>query len=81
MPLALTSLYKNPLLHSYFYPGDLLVVVLKLPVQFWHENIDLKEDMDRVLLLAIGKLEQLSHDDTDLYEVIQRAVYFYQSSS
>ena len=35
MPLVLAHLEADPMLEANFYPGDLLVAVLKLPAAYW----------------------------------------------
>lgn len=35
MPYALALLSSNPLISGDFYPGDLLIVVMRLPPGYW----------------------------------------------
>ncbi|WP_429417673.1 contact-dependent growth inhibition system immunity protein [Nocardia sp. GAS34] len=51
MPYALNLLEKDPLAHGDYYPGDLLVTVLRLPDDYWSENRDVT---NRLIRLTAG---------------------------
>jgi hypothetical protein len=40
VPLALARLEENPLAEGDFYPGDLLVAVLRVPPPYWQSHPD-----------------------------------------
>jgi hypothetical protein len=40
VPLALARLEENPLAEGDFYPGDLLVAVLRVPPAYWQSHPD-----------------------------------------
>jgi hypothetical protein len=40
VPYALNVLEHNPLAEGDYYPGDLLVAVLKLPTEYWRQHAD-----------------------------------------
>jgi CDI immunity proteins len=40
VPLALARLEENPLAEGDFYPGDLLVAVLRVPQAYWRSHPD-----------------------------------------
>jgi hypothetical protein len=40
VPRALAILADDPLVEGDFYPGDLLVAVMKLPTSYWRDHVD-----------------------------------------
>ncbi len=48
VPRAVALLRQDPLLEGDFYPGDLLVAVLKLPSSYWQQHTGLLEIMHEV---------------------------------
>lgn len=40
VPYALNMLEANPLAEGDYYPGDLLVAILKLPAEYWRQHAD-----------------------------------------
>ncbi|MDT8910053.1 contact-dependent growth inhibition system immunity protein [Amycolatopsis sp. PS_44_ISF1] len=62
VPVALTHLEQNPLAEGDFYPGDLLVAVLKVPQAYWQQHPDQRSRTSAVIgeVEALGKLDD--HD-------------------
>lgn len=58
VPVALTHLERNPLAEGDYYPGDLLVAVLKTPAAYWQQHPD---HLRRVsaLIAAVERLGDL----------------------
>jgi len=50
LPMALAVLREDPLAEGNYYPGDLLLAVLRLPDEMWHGN-----EADRALLVAASE--------------------------
>lgn len=48
VPRAIAQLRQDPLLEGDFYPGDLLVAVLKVPSSYWHQHTGLLDVMREV---------------------------------
>ena len=48
MPLAIENLEKNPLVEGDFYPGDLLVNVLRAGTDFWRQFPELKSKVTKI---------------------------------
>ena len=48
VPRALARLERDPLLEGDFYPGDVLVAALKLPVDYWARHLDQLARLDAV---------------------------------
>lgn len=48
VPRAVALLRQDPMLEGDFYPGDLLVAVLKVPSSYWHQHTGLLEIMHEV---------------------------------
>ena len=48
MPLTVEKLEKNPLTEGDFYPGDLLVNVLKAGSNFWRRFPELKSGVAKI---------------------------------
>ncbi|MGW7532409.1 contact-dependent growth inhibition system immunity protein [Amycolatopsis sp. NPDC054798] len=49
LPLGLRKLEKDPLAEGDYYPGDLLVAAMKLPVESWAKHPDWENRMGRVV--------------------------------
>lgn len=49
VPRALTWLEQEPLLEGDFYPGDVLVAVLKVPQSYWSAHPELRGQMERIV--------------------------------
>jgi contact-dependent growth inhibition (CDI) system CdiI-like immunity protein len=57
VPRALSLLARDPLLEGDYYPGDVLVSVLKVPAAYWSAHTQQLADIERVIRLV---------DDPDL---------------
>ena len=49
MPLALDRLEQDPLAEGDFYPGDLLVAVLRVPRDYWQAHADQRARVNAVV--------------------------------
>jgi hypothetical protein len=49
VPLALSRLKQDPLLEGDYYPGDVLVAVLKVPAAYWSAHPQQLADVERVI--------------------------------
>ncbi|GAB3872417.1 contact-dependent growth inhibition system immunity protein [Kibdelosporangium lantanae] len=49
VPRVLTQLEVDPLLEGDFYPGDVLVAVLKVPAAYWSAHPDQRTRLERVI--------------------------------
>jgi hypothetical protein len=49
VPLALSRLAQDPLLEGDYYPGDVLVSVLKVPTDYWSTHPQQLADVERVI--------------------------------
>ena len=54
VPLALERLQANPYTEGVFYPGDLLVNVLRSDSEFWRRNQELKQQLVAIAERATG---------------------------
>jgi hypothetical protein len=80
VPLAIQHLNENPLLRGDGYPGDLLTNTLSIRDKFWDEHVDLKQEIDEIVLSAIKKLESLSEEDVVFCDAVRKAIRHYQST-
>jgi hypothetical protein len=48
IPLAIEKLKQNPLAEGNFYPGDLLVNVLRADCKFWLKHSDIKMETAQI---------------------------------
>jgi hypothetical protein len=55
--LALDQLDRDPLQAASFYPGDLLLYLLRLPESFWQRNWEMKERLEDIFARALSALE------------------------
>jgi hypothetical protein len=53
IPLAIERLQPDALIEARFYPGDLLVNVLQVESQFWHEHPEWRLEVARLAKQAI----------------------------
>lgn len=65
VPRALETLADDPLVEGDFYPGDLLVAVLKLPPTYWHDHGDQAATLQKIA----GSVED---PDNELRDDIER---------
>ncbi len=63
VPIALEHLEKNPLVEGDFYPGDLLVNVLRIPASFWKEHPDLRPSINHIIKRVLQMLPDLDESD------------------
>jgi hypothetical protein len=49
IPRVLAQLEQEPLLEGDFYPGDVLVAVLKVPQSYWAAHPDLRAQVERIV--------------------------------
>jgi hypothetical protein len=49
VPLALERLRDDPLVEADFYEGDLLCAVLRADADLWRRNVDLAEELVRII--------------------------------
>jgi hypothetical protein len=54
IPLAIERLQPDTLVEARFYPGDLLLSVLQVERQFWHEHPELRVEVARLAAQAIA---------------------------
>jgi CDI immunity proteins len=62
VPRAIALLQKEPLVEGDFYPGDLLVAVMKLPSAYWHAHRDELNAMHKVVRSVDYRDTQLQGD-------------------
>jgi hypothetical protein len=62
VPRALTRLERDPLLEGDYYPGDLLVATLKVPVSYWSTHPDQLARADSVVTSVAEPDADLTRD-------------------
>lgn len=65
VPRALALLADDPLVEGDFYPGDLLVAVMRLPASYWQEHGDQAETLRKIA-------ESVRDPDNELRDDIER---------
>jgi hypothetical protein len=70
VPRALARLEENPLLEGDFYPGDVLVSVVRLPEAYWRTHPDELSRIKRVID-NLRKLDDPDAQDDDLNQDIE----------
>ena len=81
VPTALEILEKALLLEAEHYRGDLLVVVLRLPPDFFRKRPDLRMRVEHLLARLPAALKQLDHIDFDTSsEALEEAERFFREA-
>lgn len=62
VPIALERLAANPFLSGDFYPGDLLLSVVKVDSKFWQDNPRLMAELQDVMG-QVDRLAEFTRDD------------------
>jgi hypothetical protein len=62
VPRALTRLERDPLLEGDYYPGDVLVATLKVPVSYWSTHPDQLARLDAVAMSVAEPDADLTSD-------------------
>jgi hypothetical protein len=65
VPLAIEKLDENPLAEGAFYPGDLLVSVLRAQSRFWLKHPDLVAQINQVAERAFAQAASLNEDERE----------------
>lgn len=76
VPMALIHLEKNLLVETMYYKGDLLKMVLLIPLTFWNKQKTLYKEIFNLLMLRKNTLSsslKISSDtDKELIEAIEK---------
>ncbi|MGD0664109.1 MAG: contact-dependent growth inhibition system immunity protein [Rhabdochlamydiaceae bacterium] len=75
MPLALEQLRNNPLAEGDFYPGDLLIAVLRTKAEFWNQCAQYIDEIHQIVQSAL-----LVGDD-DSIEYIKEAYQLFPKNN
>jgi hypothetical protein len=59
VPIALERLADNPFQQGDYYPGDLLMNLLRLPAGFWHKHPDLRWELAAIVQGTASTIETL----------------------
>src|SRR5215831_6025809 len=59
VPIALERLAENPFAEGDFYPGDLLMTLLRLPAGYWHKQPDLRWELADIVQDAASTIDTL----------------------
>lgn len=74
VPEALNYLEKNILEESLYYPGDLLLSVLRIDAGYWQQNKEIEKDFSSLLKNEFKKLSDTGDLDDDVKKEIIDAV-------
>ncbi len=72
VPLAFDHLERDPFAEGDFYPGDLLIAVIELPIVFWEAHRELIPRVISLMDAANAKIAKLDPSD-DLADRVNRA--------
>lgn len=66
VPLALKHLQAHPLAQGDFYPGDLLVSLLRVETLFWSQNLDYCNEIHQIVhaVLLMGQKKKKRFSDS-----------------
>jgi hypothetical protein len=85
VPMSLEHLRVNPLSQGIYFPGDLLIAVLRADSRFWIEHLELRADVAATAHRAFAMMPTLTSDReatqnalSDAYDTFERADYFAQ---
>lgn len=73
VPMALDLLRRDPFAAGDFYPGDLLMSVLRVESGFWRAHPELCQPADETARRALDRLSTLEEDDQELREMLSNA--------
>ena len=62
VPMALTSLIDEPLKEGFFYSGDMLFGVLRMPASYFENNRDIYKQVKTIVDLLLADYAHLSED-------------------
>jgi CDI immunity proteins len=71
VPRTLTCLEREPLLEGDYYPGDVLVAVLQVPLSYWSANPTQLTRLERVVTSVDNPDSELKADIDALMEKIR----------
>lgn len=75
LPGALAVLEREPLAEGDYYPGDLLAVILALPVEYWRNHPDQSDQFDAI----VSRVESMDPEFTeDLDEMMLSKIRAYR---
>lgn len=66
IPLALAVLKKELLIEADFYPGDLLECILNIDNKFWSSNLEMKENLNHLLINAQIVIKEFNGINEDI---------------
>jgi hypothetical protein len=69
VPVALARLQPQPLAHGDFYPGDLLVALLRLSSQFWEGRRDWRRRLDDIARPVFDRFSTMGHHKREQYSL------------
>lgn len=80
VPLALKHLYAHPLAQGDFYPGDLLVSLLRIETAFWSQNLDYCKEIHQIVgtVLLMGQKKKKRFSDS--IELVREAYQLFSQN-
>ncbi len=79
VPLAIERLQEDPLVDGDFYPGDLLMAVLKVESSFWHAHPDLRRAVEGIARKALTAHIQSDELESRIAKDIEAALVAFLS--
>jgi len=74
VPLGIEHLRQQPLASGDFYPGDLLVALLRLPASFWTARPDWRHRLDDVAKPVVERFTRMSHRKQEKFSLTLEAL-------
>ncbi len=81
VPLALKYLHARPLAEGDFYPGDLLVSLLRAEVVFWKENPALCKEVHLIVKAVLSMGQKKKKRFGDSIEIVKEAYQSFENES
>lgn len=78
VPLALKHLHSHPLAKGEFYPGDLLVALLRVETKFWNQYPDYCKEIHQIVQTVLQMGQKKKKRFGDSIELVKEAYHLHK---
>lgn len=80
VPLALKQVHAHPLAQGDFYPGDLLVSLLRVETNFWTQNPDYCKEIHQIVQTVLLMGQKKKKRFSDSIELVREAYQLFSQN-